>query len=32
MKFVIPIPATYDESVELGRIDINTYWKDSTKK
>ena len=26
MKFGIAIPATYDEAVELNKINGNTYW------
>ena len=32
MKYGISISAIYDESVELDRINVNTYSKDTTKK
>ena len=32
MHFGISIPAAYDESVELNRINGNTYWRDANKK
>ena len=32
MKFGISIPASYDEVVEIDRINGNTYWQDATKK
>ena len=32
MKFVISIPVTYNEVVEIDRINGNTYWKDPIKK
>ena len=32
MEFVISIPVTYDEAVELDIINGNTYWQDATKK
>ena len=32
MHFGISIPAAYDESVELNRINGNTYCQDTTKK
>ena len=31
-KLGVSIPATYDEAVELGRINGNTHWQDATKK
>ena len=32
MKLGMDIPATYDESVEIDRINGNTYCQDTTKK
>ena len=32
MKFLIAIPAIYNEAVEIYRINGNTYWQDATKK